>query len=61
MHALSIMNSVYVKYKGVTFYKYITGQFNDIIVQRYDIFISNLKNFDMDTLYLEFVGNNHSY
>ena len=37
-------------------YQYISGQLNDIIVQRYDIFISYLKNFDMDTLYLVFVG-----
>jgi len=56
MHALSIMNSIYVKYNSVTFYQYISGQFNDIIVQRYDIFISYLKNFDMDTLYLVCVG-----
>ena len=38
------------------FYQYISGQFNDIIVQRCDIFISYSKNFEMDTLYLVRVG-----
>jgi len=38
------------------FYEYIWSQFNDIIVQRYGMFISYLKKFDMDTLYQVFVG-----
>jgi len=57
IHALSIMNSVYVIYITVLlFYQYISGQLNDMSVQRYDIFISYLKNFDTDTLYPVFVS-----
>jgi len=50
------MNSVYFIYNGVTFSQYISGQLNDISVQRCVIFISYLKNFDTDTLYPVFVG-----
>ena len=37
------------------FYQYICGQFHKIILQRYDIFTTYLKNFDMETLYPVFV------
>jgi len=38
------------------FYQYVCGQFHKIILQRYDIFTTYLKNFDMETLYPVFVG-----
>jgi len=38
------------------FYQYICGQFHKIIFQRYDIFTTYLKNFDMKTLYPVFVS-----
>jgi len=37
------MNGVYDKHKGDSFYQYIWGYFNDIILQRYDIFITLVK------------------
>jgi len=38
------------------FYQYICDQFHQIILQRYDIFTTYLKNFDMETLNSVFVG-----
>ena len=38
------------------FYQHICGQFHKIILQRYDIFTTNLKDFDMETLNPVFVG-----
>jgi len=38
------------------FYQYICGQFHKTVLQRYDIFTTYLKNFDMETLYPVFVG-----
>jgi len=37
-------------------YQYICGQFHKTILQRYDIFTTYLKTFDMETLYPVFVG-----
>jgi len=38
------------------FYQYICGQLHKTVLQRYDIFTTYLKNFDMETLYPVFVG-----
>ena len=38
------------------FYQYICCQYYKIILQRYDIFASYLKNFGIETLYTAFVG-----
>jgi hypothetical protein len=38
------------------FYQYICGQLHETILQRYDTFTTYLKNSDMETLYVVFVG-----
>ena len=38
------------------FYQYICGQFHEISLQKYDIFTTYLKNFDMETPSPAFVG-----
>jgi len=50
-------NTVYLSnIRVLHFYHYMCGQFNKIIMQRYDIFTSCLKNYDMGRLLIGLVG-----